>query len=139
MFHAILEAVDTIAQNTGTGTSTTTGAAPGAPGGLIGLIFGNPLFLFIAMGLIMYFLIYRPNQKKQKERANLLSSVKKNDKVVTIGGIIGTVAAVKKDLITLKVGDKTRIDFRLSAIDKVITGSNLPEDDKNQLLEGQKK
>ena len=46
---------------------------------------------------------------------------------------------MKKDIITLKVGDKTRIDFRVSAIDKVITGSTIPEVDKDKLLEGQKK
>lgn len=125
MFLALLEAADTVATTTGTGTGT--GMTASQPGGLIGMIFGNPFSFIIVLGLVLYFLIYRPNQKKQKEREAMLNSIKKNDKVMTIGGIIGSVAAVKKDVITIRVNEKTRIDFRISAIDKVLTGESIPE------------
>ena len=136
MFSTLLEAADTHATKTGTGTGT--GLSSAQPNNLLTMLFGNPFILFAAMGLIMYFLIYRPNQKKQKAREQMLSNVKKNDKVMTIGGIIGIVAAVKKDVITIKIDDKTKIDFRISAIDRVLEGDGIPQTTQNNTIEESK-
>jgi preprotein translocase subunit YajC len=70
--------------------------------------------------LVFYFLIIRPQNKKQKETQAMLASVKKNDRVVTIGGIRGTVHAVRDDAIVLKVDDEVKIEFNKTAIASVI-------------------
>jgi preprotein translocase subunit YajC len=136
LFSSLLEAADSLATKTGTGTGTGLGSVQS--GSIFATLFGNPLILFVAMGLVMYFLIYRPNQKKQKTRQQMLSAVKKNDKVMTIGGIIGTVAAVKKDVISVKIDDKTKIDFRISAIDRVLEGDGIPQTSQDNAIEESK-
>lgn len=70
----------------------------------------------ILMAIIFYFLLYRPQKKEQKKRAEMLNSLKKGDKVVTIGGMYGTITAMNEKTITLKVADKVEIDFLRSAI-----------------------
>ena len=80
-------------------------------------------FPLIAIAVIFYFLILRPQRREQATRESMLSTLKKNDKVVTIGGIIGSVANnVSQDdkEVTLKVDDNTRIKFLRSSIQRVI-------------------
>lgn len=88
------------------------------PGGL-----GQMAIPLVMMGLVWYFLLMRPQRRDQQRREAMLSNIKKNDRVVTIGGIIATVAAVSEDKkeITLKVDDNTRIRFQRSAIQAVLT------------------
>ncbi|MCB9856715.1 MAG: preprotein translocase subunit YajC [Phycisphaerales bacterium] len=85
----------------------------------------------LIMGFIFYFMLIRPQSKERKQRAAMLASVKKNDRVVTIGGIIGTVASVRDDEITLKVDESsnTKITFSRSAIQSV-TPKEVGEKDK---------
>lgn len=66
--------------------------------------------------LIFYFLVIRPQSKKQKETQKMLEALKKGDKVSTAGGIRGTVTAVKEETVTVKVDDNTKIEFNKSAI-----------------------
>ncbi len=82
---------------------------------------GSMLVPLLLMGVVMYFLMLRPQGKEKKKRAAMLSAVKKNDRVVTIGGILGTVISVKDDEITLKVDESsnTKITFTRSAIQRV--------------------
>lgn len=68
------------------------------------------------MALIFYFLLYRPQKKEQTKRASMLNSLKKGDRVVTIGGIHGTITAMTDKVITLKVAEKVEIDVSRSAI-----------------------
>lgn len=70
----------------------------------------------ILMAVIFYFLLYRPQKKEQKRRADMLGSLKKGDKVVTIGGICGVITALNEKTVTLKVADKVEIDFLRSAV-----------------------
>ena len=67
----------------------------------------------------------RPQMKAQKEKRqkheDLLANLKKNDRVVTIGGIIGTVAEVTDERVTLKVDDSTRMKFTRNSIQDVVT------------------
>jgi preprotein translocase subunit YajC len=65
---------------------------------------------------IFYFLIIRPQNKKQKETQQMLKALKKGDRVVTIGGIRGTIFSIKEDAVVLKVDDNTKIQFSRSAI-----------------------
>lgn len=87
-----------------------------AQGGSSSLMTFAPLLIMI---LIFYFLIMRPQSKKQKETKNMLESLKKGDKVTTIGGIRGTVDGVKDDIVSVRVDGNTKIDFIKSAISSV--------------------
>ncbi|MDA1014939.1 MAG: preprotein translocase subunit YajC [Planctomycetota bacterium] len=78
----------------------------------------SPLFLFGILGVLFWFVIIRPQSREKKRHAELLNEMKKNDRVVSIGGIIGTIADLSADgrSVTLKVDDNTRIKMLRSAI-----------------------
>lgn len=81
--------------------------------------------MFVPMLLIAvlwYFLLLRPQSRERRKHEDILKALKKNDRVVTIGGIIGAVANVSADgtEVTLKVDDNTRIKFRRSSIQSVL-------------------
>lgn len=74
---------------------------------------------FIIMFAIFYFLIIRPQQKKQKERNQMLLNLQKGDKVVTIGGLHGTIVEITDDICILLLNDSTKLTFDRSAINAV--------------------
>jgi preprotein translocase subunit YajC len=74
---------------------------------------------FVFMIIIFYFLLIRPQQKRQKEHQRLLSSLKTGDRVVTSGGIHGLIANVKESTVLLKVADNVKIEVDKSAISNV--------------------
>ena len=79
------------------------------------------IHLIIWMGLIfvlMYLLLIRPQRKKQREHDRLLNELKKGDKVVTSGGMFGTIFAIddERNRVVLKIGDDTKLEFLKSAI-----------------------
>ncbi len=85
---------------------------------------GQMVTTFITFGLVIlifYFLIIRPQNRKQKKAKEMLKSLKKGDKAVTIGGIHGTVVAVKEQTTVLKVDDTTKLEFTKSAIASVVS------------------
>lgn len=96
---------------------TGTGAAAGSLGGSGGLTMMIPLILIV---VIMYFFMIRPQNKKQKETEKMIAALKKGDKVVTIGGIHGTVFATKEQTVVIKVDENTKIEFNRSAIATVV-------------------
>ncbi|TFG81827.1 MAG: preprotein translocase subunit YajC [Spirochaetales bacterium] len=79
----------------------------------------STVIMFGAVFLIFYFMIIRPQNKKQKAMQKMIASVKKGDKVITIGGIHGTVHAVKEKTVVIKVDDSSRMEFSKSAIASV--------------------
>lgn len=68
------------------------------------------------MVVIFYFLLYRPQQKEQKKRAQMLDSLKKGDRIVTNGGLFGTITGFSDKKITIKIADKVEVDIARSAI-----------------------
>ncbi len=84
-------------------------------GALIGLW---PIILIF---VIFYFLLIRPQQKRQKEHQRMLESLKKGDRVVTSGGIYGTVVGVKDNIIVLKIADNVKVEFAKSAVSHILT------------------
>ncbi len=110
-------------------------AAATATGGGLGMLI--PLILII---LIMYFLMIRPQNKKQKETQKMIDALKKGDKVITIGGIHGVVSATKENTIIVKVDDGTKIEFNRTAISTVVTDKpvSAPAEEKKGLF-GKKK
>ena len=97
----------------GSTATTTDGAAAGGS-------MWTTLITFGIIILIFYFLIIRPQRKRDKEAKNMLAAIKKGDKIVTIGGIRGTVAVVKESTVIVKVDDNTRIEFSKNAISSVL-------------------
>ena len=93
----------------------------------------NPLIQIVPLVLIFivfYFFMIRPQQKKQKDREKVLDSLKRGDKVITIGGAHGTVAGIdtEKKTVLVQVNDSTKITFDRTAvanIEKQETGDKL--------------
>ena len=83
--------------------------APSSPFGSLGSILP-----FVLMIPLFWFLLIRPQQKQQKERRALLEALKKNDQVLTIGGVYGTVMAVSDDQVTLKIDDTKDVRIRIA-------------------------
>ena len=88
------------------------------------------LITFGVIILIFYFLIIRPQKKRDKEARDMLAAMKKGDKVVTIGGIRGTVAVVKEQTVIIKVDDNTRIEFSKNAISTILNKKEESSDSK---------
>ncbi|WP_109079555.1 preprotein translocase subunit YajC [Aggregatibacter aphrophilus] len=86
---------------------------------------GSPmsmLFIFIIFGLIFYFMIYRPQAKRNKEHKKLMSELSKGTEVLTAGGIIGKITKVpeKGDVIVIALNDKTEITINRNYIAAVL-------------------
>jgi preprotein translocase subunit YajC len=101
--------------------TTTAYAAEGTPSGGQGLqgALGNYSFiiLMVATIAIFYFLLIRPQKKKEKERVGMISALKKGDKVLTAGGMYGVIDSFKEgDIVVVKVSGNTKIEFAKSAI-----------------------
>jgi preprotein translocase subunit YajC len=94
--------------------------APSPGGGGNGGGIMSVLPLMIGMFAIMYFLIIRPQQKQRRERENLLRAIKKGDRVVTTGGLYGTVVGLSEHTVTLKVADQVKLDFERGSIGRIV-------------------
>lgn len=87
-----------------------------------------PAFLsfvpLVLMMVIFYFMLIRPQQKRQKEQDKFLSSLEKNQDVVTLGGLHGTIVAVKQDTVTLRVAENVRVEVDRSAIARSVKSAS---------------
>ena len=96
----MLNFLEDVVGTTGTGTEA-------APGGML-----TPILMMVIMVAIFYFILIRPENKRKKEAQKMREAVKVGDKVVTIGGIVGTVVDVKENKIVMETGaDQVRIEF----------------------------
>ncbi len=102
------------------------GAKPDqGPGGIL----GNPMMLMLIVMAAFFFIVILPQQRKQKrEQDELMANLKKNDEVVTSGGIIGVVAHIKEggEEVTLKIDDNARMRIVRSSIVRIIKKDNAP-------------
>ncbi|MFX3634881.1 MAG: preprotein translocase subunit YajC [Candidatus Pristimantibacillus sp.] len=78
---------------------------------------------FILMFAVFYFLLIRPQQKKQKARNALLNQLKKGDKIATVGGLHGTIVELTDDTVVLRVNDTMKLTFERSAINTVLNSA----------------
>lgn len=104
---------------------TPDGAASGSPASMV-----TTLVPFALIILVFYFLVIRPQNKKQKETQKMLDALKKGDKVVTIGGIHGTVQSLKEGAVVVKVDENTKIEFTRGAISSVTPQNKGEKEDK---------
>jgi len=102
---------------------TVVGMASGEGGsGGAGMHFMTMMIIIFA---IMYFLIIRPQKKKEQERQRMLDEVKKNDRVVTIGGMHGQVMSVRGDEVIIRIDQSkdVRVKFNKSAVSRIISSA----------------
>ena len=95
---------------------------------------GNPMMQFlplmVIMFAVMYFLIIRPQKQKEKKRKEMISNVRKQDKVVTAGGVHGVVVSVKENEVVVRVDDAKDVKIK---IDKsALTPVSVSKDDKEE-------
>ncbi|MCY4482686.1 MAG: preprotein translocase subunit YajC [Spirochaetaceae bacterium] len=89
-------------------------------GGAAGGQLATMLVTFGLIIMIFYFLVIRPQNRRQKETKAMLAQLKKGDRVQTSGGIRGVVTAVKEDAVTVKVDDATKIEFAKPSITSIL-------------------
>ncbi|CAM4191371.1 preprotein translocase subunit YajC [Paenibacillus typhae] len=91
-------------------------SSTGGGGSILGLV--GP---FVLMFVVFYFLLIRPQQKKTKTRNAMLKALKKGDKIVTIGGLHGTIVELSDDIVVLRVNDVTKLTFDRGSISHAVT------------------
>lgn len=91
--------------------------------------YGTILYIIALFGLL-YFLMIRPQQQRQKKHMEMIKGLKVNDKVVTAGGILGTVVKVKEDTLVLRVADNVRIEVLKNSIGQVRESADDEEEKK---------
>ena len=93
---------------------------------------GSAFFQFIPLILILgvfWFLIIRPQQKKQKEHQRMVDSLRKGDKIVTNGGIFGTIVKVGDDRLTLEIANKIQIQLERHQVSRMDKKTGVSKDD----------
>ena len=70
----------------------------------------------ILMAVVFYFILWRPQKKEQKRRAELLANLKKGDKIVTIGGLYGIIIRLNEKTATIQIAEKVEVDIARSAV-----------------------
>jgi preprotein translocase subunit YajC len=89
-------------------------------------LFGSPLILLVLMGVMMYFLLFRPQQQQRAKHAVLLKNLKSGDKVVTAGGIVGIVITVKDNTVSLRSAD-AKMEITKSSVAEIIESGGTTE------------
>lgn len=88
------------------------------------------LLPLVLIFVFFYFMLLRPQRKREKERMEMLNSLRKGDKVITIGGLHGSIVDLSEKKVTLKVNENSRLVFERSAINRVIRDAEEKENKK---------
>ena len=86
-----------------------------------------PLWMFfVAMLAIMYFFLFRPQQKRERERKDMMAKLSKGDRIMTTGGILGTIVGLNEKSVVLRVSDEpiVKIEFARGAISRVMSSDD---------------
>ncbi len=78
----------------------------------------------VAIGLVFYFLVIGPANKQRKKQQEMMAALKKGDRVVTSGGIYGTIQGVEPDAVYLKIAENVKVKVARSAVTGVVTGES---------------
>lgn len=108
--------------------------AMGQGGGATGQGAGGftSLIPIILMFVIFYFLLIRPQQKKSKEQREMISQLKKGDRIVTSGGLHGRITATGEQTMTVEIADKVRVKITRGSVAQVIQSSSQPQAKKKK-------
>ncbi|MFH1152252.1 MAG: preprotein translocase subunit YajC [Pseudomonadota bacterium] len=111
-------------------TAYAMGQAGGAQGGQAG---GFTAFIpLILMFVIFYFLLIRPQQKKAKEHQNMINNLKKGDRVITSGGIHGTIVSLEDSTVSIEIAEKIRIKVNRGNIGGLLHSTSTPAPAKKE-------
>jgi preprotein translocase subunit YajC len=101
-------------------------AMAGTPGGGTGgqASWYSTLVPLVIIFAIFYFLMIRPQQKQQKKHREMLSTMKKGDKVITRGGMHGTICGITENIVTIEVAENVKIKFSREAVAAVVPQEN---------------
>lgn len=83
-------------------------------------LLATPIIPYIIIFAIFYFILLKPQKDKQKQQKEMINQLKKNDRVVTAGGIHGTIATVKEKTVMVRVDDNVKIEMDKESISTVI-------------------
>ena len=117
-------AADVKAQATTEQPANPEAAAQEEPGFFSGVMGMLPMILII---VVMFYLMYRGQKKEQKRRQEMITAIKKGDKVVTIGGIHGTIFEVKEDIFVITIAPNTNIEIGKAAIGSIVPATTTIE------------
>jgi preprotein translocase subunit YajC len=96
-------------------------AGPAGAGAGFEQLLGSPIVLMVAMLAIFYFLLIRPQQKRQKEHAGMLSNLQKGDTIFTVGGLRGRITNLDDTVITMEVAEKVRVKVNRNAVGGLVS------------------
>jgi preprotein translocase subunit YajC len=95
---------------------------------------GSPVGMFgmmVIMIMIFYFILIRPQQRREKERREMLSKVKKGDRILFSGGIIGNVVSTKEQTVMVKIADNVKVEVSRAAVNAILDkGQSIEEAEK---------
>ncbi|MGH7313412.1 MAG: preprotein translocase subunit YajC [Candidatus Rokuibacteriota bacterium] len=103
-------------------------ASSAPPGGSGSGAIAMQLLFFAAIFAVFYFLLIRPQQKQKREREQMLTAMKRGDRVVTTSGLHGTVTGLGEHTVTLRVADQVKLEFDRGSVGRIVTAS-APEKD----------
>jgi len=83
------------------------------------------LFPLVLIFVIFYFLLIRPQKQKEKEHQKMIAGINKNDEIVTLGGIHGTVANVKEKTLTLRIDENVKMEIEKSSVAYIKNPKNI--------------
>lgn len=119
-----IHSLNLLAQADNAPESTDPPAAAPAGAGMFGEMLTNPLVPMVGLFLLFYFIFILPERRRKADEAKMMSAVKKNDRIITVGGIHATIVAAPadSDVVTIKIdeGGNTRVKLNRSAISKVV-------------------
>ena len=101
-----------------------------APQGAEGAPQGSGIAMFVYLGLffvLVYFMLIRPQKRREKERQALLAAVKTGDRVLFAGGFLGTVANVKDKTLVVKIADNVRVEIARASVAQILEKGDTPD------------
>ncbi|MGD9364832.1 MAG: preprotein translocase subunit YajC [Desulfobacteraceae bacterium] len=111
------------------------GQAGGAAGQGGGGLLATPLFPILLMLGVMWFFLIRPQQKKQKEHREMISNLKKGDRIITSGGLYGRITGLTDSTLTLEIADKVRVKVSRAHIGGLAQAAHQPADQSKDKAE----
>lgn len=87
-----------------------------------GMMMGYMVIIFA----LFYFMMIRPQQKREKERKKMIEAIKSGDRILFCGGMIGVIVAVKEQTLTVKIADNVKIDIARGAVVRVLDKDEAP-------------
>lgn len=88
--------------------------------------YGSLLYI-VALFAILYFMMIRPQKQRQKQHEEMINNLKVDDRVITLGGLYGTIIKIKDDYIILKVAENVRLKYQKNAVAQLASEESEPD------------